>query len=391
MRVPLEAGDRTLLIVAGVLLVAMSLAALIVSPHSPEAQSLGYPSSYSTANDGAKAAYLLLTEMGYRIERSTSAPGELPERAQGTVLVLADPLIPASGEEKLQIERFIRRGGRVVTTGWLASSLLPATDIDHRYNPNLEWQDFRAQQPGPLSQQAMAVSMKAGARWGNKFPAYVPYFGDEHGAVVVASRLGHGTVIWWASSGPLTNYGLTRAANLRLLLNSVGPPTGTHVLWDEYFHGVRAGFWDYLGRTPVPWALAQLGVLFLCILLTYGRRSGPIAVHHEESRLSPLEFVETMGDLYERKRAPAGAVEAAFRRFRSLLERRLGLAPSASIENLERAVSVRAGRQEAGLLQTLRLCDQVLRGGRVTGPQAMALVQSLHDHTRRLRLGKMGG
>jgi hypothetical protein len=98
-----------------------------------------------------------------------------------------------------------------------------------------------------------------------------------------------------------------------------------------------------------------------------------------------------MGDLYERKRAPAGAVEAAFRRFRSLLERRLGLAPSASIENLERAVSVRASRQEAGLLQTLRLCDQVLRGGRVTGPQAMALVQSLHDHTRRLRLGKMGG
>ena len=388
MRIPLEAGDRTLVIVAGFLLVAMSLAAVVVSPHSPEAQSLGYPSSYSTANDGAKAAYLLLSEMGYRVERSTSAPGELPEHARGTVLVLADPLMPASGEERLQIERFVRRGGRVVMTGWLASSLLPATDIDNRYDPNLAWQDFRAQQPGRLSQQAMAVSMKTGARWGNKLPAYVPYFGDEHGAVVAAARLGQGEVIWWASPGPLTNYGLTRAANLQLLLNSVGPPAGTHVLWDEYFHGVRAGFWDYLGRTPVPWALGQLGVLFLCILLTYGRRSGPVAVQREESRLSPLEFVETMGDLYERKRAPAGAVEVAFRRFRTLLERRLGLASPASIETLERAVS---GRQEAGLIQTLRLCDQVLRGGRVTGPQAMALVQSLHDHTRRLRLWKMGG
>lgn len=390
MRVPLEAGDRTLLIVAGVLLVAMSLAALIFEPRSSGTQSLGYPSSYSAASDGAKAAYLLLTEMGYKIERSTNAPGELPDRAQGTVLVLADPFIPASNEEKWQIERFVRRGGRILVTGGSASSLLAATDFNHGRESGLEWQDFRAQQPGPLSQQAIAVSMKTGARWGNKFPAFVPYFGDEHGAVVVSARLGEGEVIWWASSGPLTNYGLARAANLRLLLNSIGPRTGTRVLWDEYFHGVRAGLWDYLGRTPAPWALAQMGVLFLCIVFTYSRRSGPVAVHREESRLSPLEFVETMGDLYERKRAPAGAVEAAFKHFRSLLERRLGLASPATIESLERAASLRGGRQETGLFQTLRHCEEAMRGSRVSGPQAMALVQSLHDHTRRLRLGKIG-
>jgi len=42
------------------------------------------------------------------------------------------------------------------------------------------------------------------------------------------------------------------------------------------------------------------------------------------------------------------------------------------------------------LFQTLRHCEEAMRGGRVSGPQAMALVQSLHDHTRRLRLGKIG-
>jgi hypothetical protein len=391
MRVPLEAGDRTLLIVAGALLVGMTLAAALLTPRGGESQSVGYPSSFSAASDGGKAAYLLLDELGYEVERWTSLPDQLPDAAEGVVLVIADPFPGVTFEEKQQVEQFIRRGGRVLFAGPATTSLLPATGLTSTGKVSFGWEEFSARTPGPLSRFAPSISMKTMVRWGRSFPDYVPYYGDDQGAVVVKSKLGDGEIIWWADSSPLTNHGLTRSANLMLFLNSIGPPQDTRILWDEYFHGMRAGFWDYLGRTPVPWALAQVGLLFLVIVLTYSRRSGPVAAPRQESRLSPLEFVETVGDLYERKGAAAGAVEVVFNRFRFLLERRFGLSSPASIESLARAFRERGGPPDAELIGTLRKCEQAVKSGRVSGQQALALAQSLHDYTRRLRLGRIGG
>jgi len=391
MRIPLEAGDRTLLMVAGVLLVATTLAAVLFTPASGEPLSVGYPSSYSAASDGGKAAYLLLGELGYKVERWTNPPGQLPDAAKGVVLIIADPFPGITFDEKRQVEHFIRRGGRALLTRPGSFSLLPASDSTSTGKPGFGWEEFPARALGPISRFAPFISMKTTVRWGRRFPDDVAYYGDEQGAVVVKSKLGDGEIIWWADSSPLTNHGLTRAANLTLFLNSIGPPQATRVLWDEYFHGLRAGFWDYLGRTPVPWALAQIGLLFLVIVLTYSRRSGPVAAHQPETRLSPLEFVETVGDLYERKGAAAGAVEVASTRFRFLLERRFGLASPSSLETLSGALRERGGQPNSELIGILRKCEQAAKRGRVSGPQALALVQSLHDYTRRLRLGRIGG
>ncbi len=391
MRVPLEAGDRTLVIVAGVLLLVMSLFGALFTPRGGDSQSVGYPSSYSVASDGAKAAFILLGELDYHVERWTVPPGRLPDRAEGIVLVIADPFSGATFEEKQQLQHFTRRGGRVLLTGMAASSLLPAADVHFVPKPGLGWQEFPAQTPGPISRHAPAVAMSSPARWGNRFPDHVAYYGDDQGAVVVQARLGEGEMVWWASSSPLTNCGLTRASNLMLFLNSIGAPTGTRVLWDEYFHGMRAGLWDYLGVTPIPWALAQLGVVFLAVVFTYGRRSGPLATPQGESRLSPLEFVETVGDLYERKQAAAGALGVVFNRFKFLLERRFGLPSPASIESLERAILERGGHRDAGMIETLRNCQQAVQSGHVTSAQAMTMVQALYDYTHRLRLTGIGG
>jgi hypothetical protein len=391
MRIPLEAGDRTFLIIAGTLTLAVTLLAAILMPRAEAPPSVGYPSSYSTASDGGKAAYLLLDELDYDVKRWTNPPDQLPDPATGVVLLIADPFRGATFEEKQQVEQFVRRGGRLLVTGAGGAALLPSTGVTGAGKPSLGWVDFPARTVGPVSRHAPAISMKAMIRWGRQFPDHVPYYGDDRGEVVVKAKLGEGEIIWWADSSPLTNYGLTRASNLALFLNSLGPPDKTYVLWDEYFHGMRAGFWDYLGRTPVPWALAQAGLLFLAFVFTYSRRSGPVATTHEASRLSPLEFVETVGDLYERKKAAAGAVEVALTRFRFLVERRLGLAAPASIESVERAFRERGGRLDPDFIHTLRNCERSVKDGRVSGPQALAMIRSLHDYTRRLRLGRIGG
>lgn len=377
--------------VAGFLLLGTTVVSLLLMPQESESASSVVPSSYSTASEGAKAAFLLLDELGYDVERWTDPPDQLPDPAPGTLLVIADPALEATGEERRQIEQFVRRGGRVLITGTGAGTLLPLTDFKPLSEPDFGWHDFPAQLPGPVSQQAGSISMMAYGRWGSKYPGYVSYYGDETGAVVVTAKLGKGEIIWWAAASPLTNYGLTRSQNLMLLLNCVGDHEETQILWDEYFHGMRAGLFDYLGRTPIPWAAAQMGLLFLALILTYSRRSGPVAAAQEESRLSPLEFVETVGDLYERKRAAAGAVDVAFHRFRFLLERRLALASPSTFETMDRAMAARGGWPDLELRETIKKCPEAVKSGHMTDRQAMTIIQLFHDFTRRLRLGRVGG
>ena len=57
-------------------------------------------------------------------------------------------------------------------------------------------------------------------------------------------QVGKGQVIWWGDSAPLTNGGIRESGNLPLFLNSIGPPEGVRVLWDEYFHGAHGTLWS---------------------------------------------------------------------------------------------------------------------------------------------------
>jgi hypothetical protein len=389
MRASVDASDRTLVIVSGILLVLISLGGLLLAPR-PETASPGFPSSYSTSSAGAKAAYLLLEELGYSVERWSSPPSALPKEAEDTVLVLADPFLPASSEEKAELQAFVRRGGRILATGGTAAALLHLVGVAGTPVASVDWKNFPARVPGPISRLAPVISMKGDARWKAKPPQGLAYYGDKQGGTVVSFRLGGGSVIWWADSSPLTNYGLSQASNLDLFLNSVGEARGRRILWDEYYHGQRAGLWTYLARTPLPWAMLQAGLLALAVVLTYSRRSGPLTALVRESRLSPIEFVETVGDLYARKRAATGALEIAYHRFWSLLSKRLGFPAEAGLEKVRGTVRERFAWTEPGLVPVLSQCEGVLRSGINDEAQILKLVQELHNYTRRLRLAGKG-
>jgi hypothetical protein len=389
MRIALDPGDRSLLIVSGVLLAAISLAGVLLAPPFQPGPT-GFPSSYSTGSQGGKAAYLLLEELGYDENRWTSPPTTLPEDARHVVLILADPLLRPSSDEKLALQWFVRRGGRVLATGPLAASLLNLPGIISANQKNAGWKKFPARLPGPTSRQAPSIFMNARSRWKSGLPADLVYYGDEKGGTVVRVPLGNGAVVWWADSSPLTNYGLKRASNLNLLLNSVGEAKDARVLWDEYYHGERSTLWSYLVKTPLPWALLQAALLALAVVLTFSRRSGPLAAIAEKSRLSPMEFVETVGDLYARKRAAAGAIEIAVHRFRTLLARRLGVPPENVSGKLEQLLPNKSRRGGTALAPLLAQCDAAVKAKTKDEGHALQLVQELHDYTLRLRLAGKG-
>ncbi len=394
MRVPIDPGDRKLLIISAALLVGLGLAGFLFSP-AAASSSTGFPSSYATDAGGAKATYLFLGELGYRVERWAAPPDHLPEDPSGAVLVLAEPVIQPSSGEKSAIGSFIRAGGRVLATGAPGAVFLPEHQVVPTAKPVFEFQKFSAEIPAPLTRHAPEIVMETNFRWGAPRVNQERLYGDADGPLVLTYRLGKGSVIWWADSSPLTNFGLTQASNLMLFLNSVdlnpGQPGRTRILWDEYFHGQRIGFWSYVGRTPAPWALVQLGLLATAALFTFARRSGPLRPLVEESRLSPLEFIDTLGALYQRKGAAREALEIAYHRFRFLLLGRLGLPSTASPDEIAKGVRERLGWTVPGFWETLQRSERAVKSERLEDAQAMRLIQELHDYAGRFRLQQQGG
>ncbi len=383
MRVTLHRDDRSVLIISGTILLAATVVAAFLAPVTSSG-SKSTPSSYSTESKGAKAAYLLLQDLGYQEDRWVSPPAELPGSPMGTILILADPTFSGAGEEKLAIQDFVRRGGRVIATGTEAAALLNL-DVSGGGPAPEDAEEFSPAMAGPLSRGIKRIAISGGARWNSRKPEEIEYFGDRDGGVVVLSRLGAGTIVWWADAFPMTNYGISQASNLNLLLNSLGRPGENRILWDEYFHGERNGLWSYFSKTPLPWALIQIGLLAIAVVLTYSRRSGPIAAPAAPSRLSPIEFVETVGDLYARKRAASAALETALHRFRGLLARSLGL--SSESQDLQKRIGD-LGSAGAGLAEVLSQCELAVKTGITDEKQTLKLFQELHRYTLRLRLAR---
>ncbi len=95
------------------------------------------------------------------------------------------------------------------------------------------------------------------ATWTLGNPAYRVEYSCAGQPAVVEYDWGKGHVVWWASSTPLENGSLTRANNLDLLLNSLGPREGHHFYWDESLHGEIRSVWSYAGGPALDHALVR--------------------------------------------------------------------------------------------------------------------------------------
>jgi Domain of unknown function (DUF4350) len=381
----LDRTDRSILIGAGILVIFLAIATSLLSP-SRRGGRTGFPSSYSTSWDGAKAAYLLLGELDFNIKRWDKSPTELQDNPENQVLILANPLQPPTSEEAVALRSFLTRGGRIVATGEDVADFLPRAEKFSETDDAEGETQFPALLPSPLTSGAPEISMATPFEWQPSKVDQITVYGNKDTAAVVTYSVGKGTIVWWGSPSPLTNRGIKEPGNLALLLNSIGGMKGKRILWDEYFHGARGDFWSYIGKTPLPWVFAQLAVLFVFVLVTYSRRYGTIRMPGKVSRLSPLEFVDTLGDLYTSAHAGSAAVRVAYQRLRFQLTRQLGLTASATVTELAHASTETLGWDEQALLGTLARADRNSRSLGVSDDEALEIVQDLQDYTARLEV-----
>jgi hypothetical protein len=293
------------------------------------------PSTWNSGAAGAKAAYLLLGQLGYSTARWDEPSAVLSEvDAANTTLILAEAGLEDVGKEKAGITDFLHRGGLVVATGTLSALMLPESHLAAPAQVNVGLCYTTPQSLSPMG-RAGQIAMRAPMRWKTSDARVDQACGDD--AVVVHFPAGAGEVVWWSSSAPLSNRGLRDDADLRLLLASVGAP-GRTVLFDEYIHGVREGLWATAKGTPV-WALCwQLGAVALLLVLSFGRRNGPVRALPRASRTSPLEFAESMGALYQKGGATDVATGAAERRLMDFLHNEGGI-PRETLRSTPEAIA----------------------------------------------------
>jgi hypothetical protein len=378
----IDKSDRKLLIWAGVFMVLVVVALAVVSPDEDES---AVPSTYSAQARGAKAAFLLLQDAGYKVERWEQSPSQLPEDPAHTVLVLASPFRSPLPEEKTALQNYLNRGGKILATGANASFYLPHAETDAEMLPAPSWKEYQPQMLTPLTRGG-TIQMSPTAYWKGPSTASLAHYVDDGRPIVVSYKVGLGEVIWWGANTPLTNAAISKAGNLALLLNSLGEANEVHVFWDEYFHGASRPLSAYMGDPPLRYGLLLGFLIFLALIFTFSRRNGPIHPLPEPSRLSPLEFVHTLGKLYRRANAVHSALAIPYARFRTLATRQLGIHTDIPAADLAHAVKNRLRYKDDSLANLLQQIENALHAPELAEPYALNLAQQLSFHTRNLKL-----
>lgn len=313
-------GDwKFLLIFCGVV-VALIVVTGILAPNREDRDPT--PTTWNTGSGGAKAAYLLLGDLGYSTERWERPDAELSSiDAAHSTLILAEPSPSFAAltdkNRKQPFVDFLHRGGRIVATGATAALLLPDAKITQSERMFTDLCITTPAGPDPLA-RAGEAEMAAPFRWVVDNPAVRVSQQCGGDAVVVSYAAGKGEAIWWASATPLTNAGLRNDGNLRLLLASVGGTERT-VYFEEFMHGINESPWSTTNGTPLTGIIIQTSCVALLLLFSLARGTGPHRGLVQPPRASPLEFVESMGALYAKAGASQVAIGAAQRRLAEFL------------------------------------------------------------------------
>lgn len=374
-------GDRKILFIAGGAFLLLVVLGFIFAPAGNAGSDTA--TTYSTASEGAKAAYLLLQETGYHVER-WQHPSTALQPDSNTVLIIADPDMMPNQTQKAAVQKFVSGGGRVITTGIKGAAFLPEDFSEYNEMPKNPWAEFKALAPSAITRAAPQITLAPVAQWSGS--SGIGLYGDNEQTVVAHFPHGKGDFLWMASATPLTNAGITQSGNLEFLLAAIGDKQRTRVLFDEYVHGYGESEVAERSHPLMIALLLQSVVLGLAAILTFSRRSGPIRPMPAESRLAPLEFVETLGGLYQQAHAGSVAVDVYYQRFQYWLTRRLGIGNKATPEDLNRAVRDRWDLDDADFLPTLQAAAAARYQQDLPQKEALKIVQSLYSYAVKLKL-----
>ena len=346
-------------------------------------------SSYRSTPYGTLGLYTLLEESHYNVTRFEKPFTELKDREPGTLLVIAPPDTHNPDREEFEaVTKWVEAGGLLII-------------IDRDINVSIGDAAFRTEraelkstvhtlQPTPLTRGVERVALSEYAKRVKIDSRSATYhIGDDQAAVVADAQVGKGRVVLLTDPYLVANNGISQADNVVLALNLVaGRPAGT-ITFDEYHHGYGAsttgqGLMSYFRGTPVPWMMAQLGLIAVLVVYSRGRRFGRPLPLKRERRTTNLEFVSSMANITRLAQATDLAMENIYAEFRKRLCRFGGVPAKVENEKLAAAVARRSKFDERELATLLARCEEVSRGEHVSESELLKLVARIREIETRL-------
>jgi hypothetical protein len=324
---------------ASVLLALVMVAAVIGRKMDPFRSA----TSYDASNDGFRAAFLLLEDLGYPVERSNRPTG-------GAARFVFSP--DDSAKEFEALRKWVQDGGCIVladSTGSFSKQLGIPLEVE-KQNPD----------PGEQPASGEGLERINGGEVRVSWPGHDGRVWAKAGGapLITVHSFGNGEV-WLVHRPRVVSNKLLREADNALLLcraseailaNRTGP-----LLFDEFVHGQRdrPGVIELLLRPPALAVTLQTLLFMVFLLWHHVPRFGTIQPVPPPRRRSKEEFLDAMANLLERK----GDLGDAFRTARTDLARRieeaLGLPPTTPMELLAREAAKRRPIDEKTLLSLL--------------------------------------
>lgn len=355
-------GDALWLAVAVAIVVALTLARPV------RVTTVSTYSSYDTGVNGYRAVYEVMRREGVGVHRLERDIGTLHGFVGTLVLSSSDPeryaLRPAGRidrDDLTRIAAMVRSGARLVVLGDAlrlsgeaialptASSIPPAT-VALRTGG------------GALTEGVQRVSASFTRAFVLDSGSHVSTLLAARGRpVVIALRLGRGSVVAIAAPDVFSNGVLADAQNARLAYDILSG--NSPVLFDERLHGHVAGasMWDVLPGSVRDAVWVALAALLLAVFGSLFRSAPPMAVAPPRLRDSSA-YIGSMAALLRRARAGSAAIERFAQDAARLARARPGAAArpeiAAEISVLEE-LRRQTGPSDAALLEAARISAHV--------------------------------
>jgi hypothetical protein len=365
-------------------IVALNFIFFVDNRATEEDEVSGDRSSYRATPYGTMAFYTLLQESGYTVERFEKPFTELKNHEPGTLIVIAPPETQNPDEDEFKaLNKWVEAGGLlIIIDREIHANVGDATvHTEHAESKSA----VRPLQPTHFTRgvQHLALSEHATrVRVDSRSATY--HIGDDQAAVLADAQVGKGCVVLLTDPYVIANNGISQADNVILALNLLAERPAGKIAFDEYHHGYGAGSTGggliaYFRGTPVPWMMAQAGLIAALVVYSYGRRFGRPITPRRERRTTNLEFVSSMANISRLARASDLAMQNIYPEFRTRLCRFSGV-PS-RIENGKLAVAAarRARLDERTLEELLFRCEAVARGEQVSDSELLKLTARIRQ------------
>ena len=378
---------KAILLVAALffVLVALNFLFFVDTRATEEDELTGDRSSYRSTPYGTLGFYTLLQESSYNVTRFEKPFTELRNHDPGTLVVIAPPITNQPDEEEFTaLNQWVQEGGLLIIIDREIRQL-PVGDGTADTEGAESTTSVRPLQPTPLTRGVQRIGLSDYAtrvRMDTRSATY--HIGDSQAAVLADAQVGKGRVVLLTDQFVVANNGISQADNVILALNLVAARPAGPIAFDEYHHGYGAssasgGLMSYFRGTPVPWMMAQAGLIAALVVYSYGRRFGRPIPLRQERRTTNLEFVSSMANITRLAKASDLAMENIYSEFRKRLCRFSGVPSKIENSRLAAVAARRLRLDERELTGLLSRCDEIARGEPVNEPDLLRLVKRIRE------------